>query len=242
MTRGKFITLEGGEGGGKTTQAALLADRLRRVGLQCPANPRAGRHAARRGHPRSSSFRQGQEFGPLGEAVLFYAARESHLELAIRPALERGTWVICDRFSNSTRAYQGAAGGLPVSSSKHRPRRRRLDAARPDDHFRSSAGAGAETRRRAKSGKRLNEARRCSRPVRDHEHRFPSKPSRGIPCDRESGARALRGYRCLGDGPARRGQDLGACSGAFRAFSCLFRFPRLLKKREILASSFDKLG
>ena len=56
-----------------------------------------------------------KRFGPLGEAVLFYAARESHLELAIRPALDSGTWVVCDRFSDSTRAYQGAAGGLPRS-------------------------------------------------------------------------------------------------------------------------------
>ncbi len=56
-----------------------------------------------------------KRFGPLGEAVLFYAARELHLELAIRPALEQGTWVVCDRFSDSTRAYQGAAGGLPRS-------------------------------------------------------------------------------------------------------------------------------
>ena len=112
--RGKFITFEGGEGAGKTTQSAFLADRLRRAGISVLQTREPG------GTPRAEAIREvllsgkAKKFGPLGEAVLFYAARESHLELAVRPALERGTWVICDRFSNSTRAYQGAAGGLPL--------------------------------------------------------------------------------------------------------------------------------
>ncbi len=111
---GKFITFEGGEGGGKTTQATLLSERLRRSGLNVLQTREPG------GTPRAEAIRdlllsgKAKKFGPLGEAVLFYAARESHLELAIRPALARGTWVVCDRFSNSTRAYQGAAGGLPL--------------------------------------------------------------------------------------------------------------------------------
>lgn len=115
MTRGKFITLEGGEGGGKTTHATLLAERLRKAGLDVLQTREPG------GTPRAEVIREvllsgkARRFGALGEAVLFYAARESHLELAIRPALEKGTWVVCDRFSDSTRAYQGAAGGLPLS-------------------------------------------------------------------------------------------------------------------------------
>lgn len=115
MTQGKFITLEGGEGGGKTTQATLLAERLRKSGLGVLKTREPG------GTPRAEAIREvllsgkAKPFGALGEAVLFYAARESHLELAIRPALEKGTWVVCDRFSDSTRAYQGAAGGLPLS-------------------------------------------------------------------------------------------------------------------------------
>jgi dTMP kinase len=115
VTRGKFITLEGGEGAGKTTQAALLVERLQRTGLTVLKTREPG------GTPRAEAIREillsgkAKRFGPLGEAVLFYAARESHLELSIRPALERGEWVICDRFSDSTRAYQGAAGGLPLS-------------------------------------------------------------------------------------------------------------------------------
>ncbi len=112
---GKFITLEGGEGGGKTTQAAVLSERLRRSGLNVLQTREPG------GTPRAEALRdvllsgKAKKYGALGEAVLFYAARESHLQLAIRPALERGTWVVCDRFSDSTRAYQGAAGGLPMS-------------------------------------------------------------------------------------------------------------------------------
>jgi dTMP kinase len=115
VAHGKFITLEGGEGGGKTTQAALLSQRLRRAGVEVLQTREPG------GTPRAEAIRdvllsgKAKRFGPLGEAVLFYAARESHLELAIRPAIELGTWVVCDRFSDSTRAYQGAAGGLPLS-------------------------------------------------------------------------------------------------------------------------------
>ena len=114
-SKGKFITLEGGEGAGKSTQAALLAGRLRRSGLDVLQTREPG------GTPRAEAIREvllaghAKKFGPLGEAVLFYAARESHLELAIRPALGRGAWVVCDRFSDSTRAYQGAAGGVPLS-------------------------------------------------------------------------------------------------------------------------------
>lgn len=115
MERGKFITLEGGEGAGKTSQAALLSDRLKRTGLNVLQTREPG------GTPRAEAIRdillsgKAKRFGALGEAVLFYAARESHLELSIRPALEQGTWVVCDRFSDSTRAYQGAADGLPTS-------------------------------------------------------------------------------------------------------------------------------
>jgi dTMP kinase len=115
VTQAKFITLEGGEGAGKSTQAALLSERLRLAGIDVLQTREPG------GTPRAEAIREvllsgkAKRFGPLGEAVLFNAARESHLELSIRPALEQERWVICDRFSDSTRAYQGAAGGLPIS-------------------------------------------------------------------------------------------------------------------------------
>ncbi len=115
MSGGKFITLEGGEGGGKSTQAALLTESLRKAGIDVFQTREPG------GTPRAEEIcsvilsGKAKRYGALGEAVLFYAARESHLALAIRPALEKGTWVVCDRFSDLTRAYQGAAGGLPLS-------------------------------------------------------------------------------------------------------------------------------
>lgn len=113
MARGKFITFEGGEGAGKSTQARLLAERLRAKGIQIVLTR----------EPGGSAFAEQVRdliLGPhtanhsaLSEALLFCAARADHLERTIRPALEAGHWVICDRFSDSTRVYQGVAGGLP---------------------------------------------------------------------------------------------------------------------------------
>ncbi len=114
-TPGKFITFEGGEGAGKSTQAALLRARLEKARLKVVTTREPG------GSPRAEQIREillsgkAKRFGPLAETALFYVARDSHLELTIRPALARGSWVISDRFANSTRAYQGAAGGVPLS-------------------------------------------------------------------------------------------------------------------------------
>ncbi|MDX2201200.1 MAG: dTMP kinase [Hyphomicrobiaceae bacterium] len=110
---GRFITFEGGEGSGKSTQARRLAERLRGAGLDVLLTREPG------GSPFAEQIR-GILLGgtlaphpPIAEALLFYAARADHLEATIRPALAAGRWVICDRFSDSTRAYQGAAGGVP---------------------------------------------------------------------------------------------------------------------------------
>jgi dTMP kinase len=116
MPKGKFITLEGGEGAGKSTQAKMLRDRLAALGLNVLLTREPG------GSPRAEAIRavllsgKAKHLGPMGEALLFYVARDSHLELTIRPALERGSWVVCDRFHDSTRAYQGAAGGVPIAT------------------------------------------------------------------------------------------------------------------------------
>ncbi len=115
MAAGKFITLEGGEGAGKSTQAELLRKNLAAMGVQALLTREPG------GSPRAEAIRsvllsgRAKRFGPMGEALLFYVARDSHLELTIRPALARGTWVLCDRFYDSTRAYQGAAGGVSIA-------------------------------------------------------------------------------------------------------------------------------
>ncbi len=112
IARGRFITLEGGEGAGKSTQAQRLAARLRDRGVEPVLTREPG------GSPLAERIRSVilsgavAPLGPAAEAVMFSAARIDHLEKTIRPALARGAWVICDRFSDSTRAYQGALGNL----------------------------------------------------------------------------------------------------------------------------------
>ena len=112
MAKGKFITFEGGEGSGKSTQARLLADRLKERGIDTlltrepGGSPFAERVRALLLDPATPSH------VVLSEALLFCAARADHLDQTIRPALAAGRWIVCDRFSDSTRVYQGAAGGL----------------------------------------------------------------------------------------------------------------------------------
>ncbi len=115
MSTGKFITLEGGEGGGKSTQARLLATWLEARGQKTLVTREPG------GTPLAEKIRglllnpvDGYP-DPLTEALLFNAARRDHLMRVIRPALAAGTHVICDRFADSTRAYQGAGGKLDPS-------------------------------------------------------------------------------------------------------------------------------
>ena len=110
--RGRFITLEGGEGAGKSTQARLLAERLRLEGVDCVVTREPGGSSgaeALRGVLLSGAA---APLGPTAEALLFSAARIDHLDATIRPALARGAFVICDRFSDSTRAYQGTLGNV----------------------------------------------------------------------------------------------------------------------------------
>ncbi|MGA7546659.1 MAG: dTMP kinase [Methyloceanibacter sp.] len=112
---GKFITLEGGEGAGKSTQAAILANRLARAGRRVFSTREPG------GSPEADKIRAALlsghvwQFGPFAEAVLFSVARKGHVDGAIFDELARGRWVVCDRFADSTRAYQGVTGGVPRS-------------------------------------------------------------------------------------------------------------------------------
>ncbi len=111
--RGRFITLEGGEGAGKSTQARRLADFLQSRGVEVVLTREPG------GSPGAEILRHvllgggAEAFGPETETLLFAAARRDHLNVTILPALERGAWVICDRFADSTRVYQGHAGRVP---------------------------------------------------------------------------------------------------------------------------------
>jgi dTMP kinase len=110
--RGAFITLEGGEGAGKSTQVRHIVERLRSANISAIATREPG------GSPRAEALRElllsgaAKSLGPKAEAILFSAARIDHLDKTIKPALAAGTWVVSDRFSDSTRAYQGLLGDL----------------------------------------------------------------------------------------------------------------------------------
>jgi dTMP kinase len=107
---GRFVTLEGGEGVGKSTQLRALAASLRDRGLDVVETREPG------GSPGAEAIRalllHEHRWTPEAEALLFAAARADHVAKTIRPALERGAWVLCDRFVDSSIAYQGGAGGL----------------------------------------------------------------------------------------------------------------------------------
>jgi len=112
MTHGKFIALEGGEGAGKSTQARLLAEALAKQGVEAVVTREPGGTAGAEAIRALLLDPAGEGWNPRAEALLFAAARSDHVERLIRPALEAGRWVICDRFVESSRAYQGGAGGL----------------------------------------------------------------------------------------------------------------------------------
>ena len=115
MTRGCFITFEGGEGAGKSTQIRRLAERLRAAGRDIVLTREPG------GSPGAESIRElllngaVDRWSPLTEALLMNAARRDHIERVIAPALARGAVVLCDRFADSTRAYQGAGGAVDAA-------------------------------------------------------------------------------------------------------------------------------
>ena len=111
---GRLITFEGGEGAGKSTQVSILVERLRSAGRHAIATREPG------GSPAAEDIRETllsgkvKQFGPFAEALLFSIARQDHIDTVISDALARGQWVVCDRFLDSTRAYQGATGGVPA--------------------------------------------------------------------------------------------------------------------------------
>jgi dTMP kinase len=110
--RGKFITFEGGEGAGKSTQGSMLAKRLRALGLGVVVSREPGGSAGAEAIRHVLLSGAAKPLGPHAEAILFAAARADHLRQTIRPALERGQWVISDRFADSTRIYQGVLGNV----------------------------------------------------------------------------------------------------------------------------------
>jgi dTMP kinase len=115
LARGRFITLEGGEGAGKSTQVGLLAAALRGFGLEVEQTREPG------GTVFAEAIRSvlvgdaAVGVDPTAEALAHFAARADHVAQRIRPALGAGRWVVSDRFSDSTLAYQGLAGGLGLN-------------------------------------------------------------------------------------------------------------------------------
>jgi dTMP kinase len=111
--RGRFISFEGGEGSGKSTQIKKLSERLEAAKLRSILTREPG------GSPGAEVIRHlllsgmGKLLGAEAETLLFAAARDDHVRTVIQPALNQGTWVLCDRFSDSTRVYQGRAGKVP---------------------------------------------------------------------------------------------------------------------------------
>jgi dTMP kinase len=159
--RGIFVTFEGGEGAGKSTQIAILADRLGKSGVEIvrtrePGGPPDGSLAQAAALRRLLVEGEPGSWSACSEALLNYAQRVEHVDRVIRPALARGAWVLCDRFADSTMAYQGYGHGLGRAfvSKLHRLC---LGAFKPDATVildlpvdvglaRALARAGAETR------------------------------------------------------------------------------------------------
>ncbi len=154
--QGKFITFEGGEGTGKSTHAAMLARHLESLGLGVLLTREPG------GSPGAEVIRHvllsgaAKPFGPEAEAMLFAAARDDHLNCSILPALSAGKWVVCDRFVDSTRVYQGVLGKLDRRLIKALERVS-IGTAQPRSDFRArcagrvGAGAGGKATRRRQS-------------------------------------------------------------------------------------------
>lgn len=109
--RGRFITFEGIDGAGKSTQIQVVADVLRSRGIEVVITREPG------GTPLAEALRNlvlNEPMDPSTETLLLFAARSDHLERVLRPALEAGRWVLCDRFTDATYAYQAGGRGVPV--------------------------------------------------------------------------------------------------------------------------------
>jgi dTMP kinase len=116
MTRGRFVTLEGVDGAGKSSHVAWIAERLRAHGRSVQVTREPG------GTPLAERLRElvlREPMDPIAETMLLFAARSDHVRREIEPALSRGTWVLCDRFTDATFAYQGGGKGVAVELIAH---------------------------------------------------------------------------------------------------------------------------
>jgi len=116
VARGRFITFEGGEGAGKSTQVALLSARLRAAGHDVVATREPGGSDGAMEIRRLLVEGPTERWAPLSELLLHNAARHDHVQKTVAPALDAGTWVVCDRFADSTMAYQGYAQDVDLKT------------------------------------------------------------------------------------------------------------------------------
>jgi dTMP kinase len=200
-TRGKFITIEGSEGVGKTTQIAALRDSLQERGLEVVVTREPG------GTPRAERIREllltpTDEPMPMTcELLLMFAARATHIENLIRPTLERGAWVVCDRFTDATYAYQGDGRGVRREEIANLERYVQAEL-RPDLTLLLDApiaiGAARAAARDAGSGDRFAQERQdfFERVRNSYLERARSQPGRfaviDATADRESVQQAIR--------------------------------------------------
>ncbi len=112
MAQGKFLSIEGGEGVGKSTQISALADAIRRKGIDVLVTREPGGTDGAEAIRKLLLSGSSDRWEPAAEAMLFAAARSDHVARLIRPALAQGKWVISDRYLDSSRAYQGASSGI----------------------------------------------------------------------------------------------------------------------------------
>lgn len=113
--RGRFITVEGIEGVGKSTNLGFVSGELRKAGLTVVETREPGGTSLGE-RIRELLLAPGTQINPLCELLLMFAARSAHLDEVIRPALSSGKWVVCDRFTDATHAYQGGGRGLPAGT------------------------------------------------------------------------------------------------------------------------------
>ncbi len=226
--RGRFITFEGGEGTGKSTQIRLLEKALNELGIDTLVTREPG------GSPGAEAVRivllsgAAEPLGPEMEAILFAAARSDHVETVIRPALRAGKTVLCDRFFDSTRVYQGATGNVD------RTFLRRLEEVACEDCWPDLTIILDLDPADGHAARCLDRRSMATVPTASRRRRWPSSAApRSISGDRTGRAGALRGDRRFRHAAASPRK--GPCHGAVHAFGRTVRRAEPRKRRKAKA-------
>ena len=176
--RGRFITFEGGEGSGKSTQIKTLAERLNAAKVRAIVTREPGGSAGAEIVRHLVLSGMGKLLGPDAETLLFAAARDDHVRSVIQPALNQGIWVLCDRFSDSTRVYQGSLGKV-APAVLNAMERVTIGDLKPDLTIILDVPVEVGMKRAA-----ARRGTRCTRQVRGGRPEISSGIARGVPADR----------------------------------------------------------